>query len=301
MIPTIILTGFLGAGKTTLLNRLIDYYQSQRAVLLINEFGQVGIDGELLKAGNYEKIELNKGSLFCICVRSDFITEVEKIATEIEPDLLIIEATGLADTSEMERMLALPNLRQHIRLKACIAVVDPLNFIKISTYLKAPVSQVQHADLVIINKTDLVGDQDIAATEKAIRNIVPDIPVFKTTYADIPAAELDKINRTPIPESDNVGEGRPDPVISLTLEGKGSLSAVDWKKLSKKLQQGSLRVKGFITIEDQVYQIDATAEQWREIRSLRPDHHNRLVVIGQKVPQQEIKELFYSALSAPNK
>ena len=93
MIPTILLTGFLGSGKTTLLNRLIDHYKSKRTVLLINEFGKVGIDGELLVEGNYEKIELNKGSLFCICVRTDFIFEVETIATQIKPELLIIEAT----------------------------------------------------------------------------------------------------------------------------------------------------------------------------------------------------------------
>ena len=68
MIPTILLTGFLGAGKTTLLNRLIKFYKSKNTVLLINEFGKIGIDGELLVEGNYKKIELNKGSLFCICV-----------------------------------------------------------------------------------------------------------------------------------------------------------------------------------------------------------------------------------------
>jgi len=106
MIPTILLTGFLGAGKTTLLNRLIEHYKSKRTVLLINEFGKVGIDGEMLVEGNYEMIELNKGSLFCICVRTDFIFEVERIATQIKSELLIIEATGLADTSEMEKMLS---------------------------------------------------------------------------------------------------------------------------------------------------------------------------------------------------
>lgn len=108
MIPTIILTGFLGVGKTTLLNRLIDHYRSRRTVLLLNEFGTIGIDGALLRQGNYTKVELNKGSLFCICVRTDFIMEVERIANEIRPDFLIVEATGLADTSEMEKMLALP-------------------------------------------------------------------------------------------------------------------------------------------------------------------------------------------------
>ena len=141
-IPTILITGFLGAGKTTLLNRLIEFYKSKRTVLLINEFGQIGIDGELLVEGNYEKVELNKGSLFCICVRTDFIDEVEKIATEIKPELLIIEATGLADTSEMEKMLALHNLKYYIELNACLCLVDCQNFLKIKDNLKAPASQI---------------------------------------------------------------------------------------------------------------------------------------------------------------
>ena len=111
MIPTILLTGFLGAGKTTLLNRLIAHYGSRRLAVLVNEFGQAGIDGQLLRQGDYQLVQLNRGSLFCICVRTDFIAEVERIARQLEPELLLIEATGLADTSEMEKMLALPTLR----------------------------------------------------------------------------------------------------------------------------------------------------------------------------------------------
>ena len=73
MIPTVLITGFLGAGKTTLLNRLIDFYASKRTVVLMNEFAEVSIDASMLKPGHYDLVELNKGSLLCICVRTDFI------------------------------------------------------------------------------------------------------------------------------------------------------------------------------------------------------------------------------------
>ncbi|MBN1543553.1 GTP-binding protein, partial [candidate division KSB1 bacterium] len=224
LIPTLLLTGFLGAGKTTLLNRLIDYYHSQRTVLLINEFGEVGIDGALLHQGNYQKIELNKGSLFCICVRTDFIAEVERIADELDPDLLIIEATGLADTSEMERMLALPNLRRRIRLQASICLVDPQNFLKISTYLKAPLSQVRNADLVLINKIDRVDAEELQKTEAKVREIAPNVPVVRTSYAEFDLALLQGLSHSALEAVEELGEGRPDPVLSLTLEAKGSFA-----------------------------------------------------------------------------
>ncbi len=123
-IPTILLTGFLGAGKTTLLNRLITHCQSTRSVLLINEFGQVGIDGELLAAGNYEKVELNRGSLFCICVRTDFIAEVERIARGIRPELLIIEAARIRDVCLQDA----GDPGQYLLNSMCLFVGGPVAF-----------------------------------------------------------------------------------------------------------------------------------------------------------------------------
>ncbi|MGQ9560107.1 MAG: GTP-binding protein [Candidatus Oleimicrobiaceae bacterium] len=137
VIPTILLTGFLGAGKTTLLNRLIEHYRSRRMALLINEFGQVGIDGHLLRPGNYHKVELNRGSLFCVCVRTDFIAAVDYIGRKLKPELLLTEATGIADTAEMEKMLALPVLRAHVQLLACICLVDCQSFLKVKDVLRA--------------------------------------------------------------------------------------------------------------------------------------------------------------------
>ncbi len=297
LIPTILLTGFLGAGKTTLLNRLIDHYQSRRAVLLINEFGQVGIDGALLHRGNYQKVELNKGSLFCICVRTDFIAEVERIADELQPDLLVIEATGLADTSEMERMLALPNLRPRIRLQASICLVDPQNFLKISVYLKAPLSQVRNADLVLLNKIDRVDEEQLQKTEKKIREIAPDVPIVRTRYAEFDLSLLDRLSHPTIGEVKELGDGQPDPVQSLTLEGKGSFSARDWQQWADALQPLALRVKGFVTVDGQSILVDGTPEQWRQqARFDRPAGSNQIVVIGRRLPVEELQSGFDRAL-----
>ena len=298
MIPTILLTGFLGAGKTTLMNRLIDYYNSKNTVLLINEFGQTSIDGQLLKAGSYTKVELNKGSLFCICVRTDFIDEVEKIATDIKPDLLIIEATGIADTSEMEKMLALPNLSAHIEVKSVICIVDCQSFYKIINFLKAPASQVRSADLVLVNKTDLVEKVRVKETIAMVKKINGNATVLTTTYVDFPLEILETFNHPQSNETAEPGEGRPDLVSSLTLQGNGSFTRKNWQEFIESFKNKQLRCKGFITIDKQLYQLDCTTESWQQIESAaQPLYHNQLVIIGQKLPLAQIEDEFYKIIN----
>ena len=297
-IPTILLTGFLGAGKTTLLNRLIEHYKSQRTVLLINEFGQVGIDGELLTEGNYEKVELNKGSLFCICVRTDFIDEVERIATQLQPELLIIEATGLADTTEMEKMLALPNLRERIQLQACVCLVDCQNFLKIKEFLNAPLSQVRSADLVLINKIDLVPEHQVDEVIQAVREITDTVPMLQTTYTNFPLEQLDALRHPAITEQEAPGEARPDPVASFTLEAPGDFSQQGWDQFTAFAKPALMRLKGFISLEGRSYYVDATSDSWTmTLTSKIAPQTNRIVLIGQTFRQQEVEELFQSALS----
>lgn len=297
MIPTILLTGFLGAGKTTLLNRLIGHYRSQRTVLLINEFGKVGIDGDLLTPGTYQKVELNKGSLFCICVRTDFIFEVERIATELRPELLIIEATGLADTSEMEEMLALPNLKNHIELKANVCLVDCQNFLKIKDTLRAPVSQIKNADLVLLNKIDLVSDLQVEQVAAAVASISPGVPMLRTKYAEFDLTILDAIQHPKAVTSGELGEGRPDPVASVTLESEGQFTPESWARFRNQIPPNLLRFKGFVFIAQQCYYVDATMDQF----IMKPIvdgsiRHNRLVLIGRKLNEEEIERQFLSNL-----
>ncbi|MCK5739718.1 GTP-binding protein [bacterium] len=296
-IPTIILTGFLGAGKTTLLNRLIEHYQSQRTVLLINEFGQVGIDGELLVAGNYDKIELNKGSLFCICVRTDFIYEVERIANEIQPDLLIVEATGIADTSEMEKMLGLPNLIDKIHLQSCLCLVDCQSFLKIKDNLLSPATQVRSADLVLVNKIDLVSAEQVEAVVQAVREFSPDVPIELTAYAEFPMEALKTLAHPELPPVAELGDGRPDLVASVTLQHDGSLTADKWNEFIVFIKPHIMRFKGFVTIDNMPFHVEATADSW----AIAPAENGtvgriKLVLIGRGFRESEVMTQFEKAL-----
>ncbi len=298
MIPTILLTGFLGAGKTTLLNRLIGHYRSKRSVLLINEFGSVGIDGTLLRQGNYEKVELNKGSLFCICIRTDFIKEVERIADRIKPDLLIIEATGLADTDEMEKMLSLPSLRNRIRLKACVCLVDATNFIKIRKYAKAPVSQVESADIVLLNKSDLVDNDALDKVKESVKSLAPMTPVIATKYADLDVGLLDNLDRKGTIADELPGSGLPDPFNSMTLESDKGFTFDSFNQFLDKIKEVVFRLKGFARIDGKEYIVDGTTEK-AELKDALAHFNDfkttTLVLIGLGYKKETILALFKDA------
>jgi G3E family GTPase len=159
-IPAYLLTGYLGAGKTTLLNYLLAQPQlaSQRIALVINEFGTLGVDGQLVTETDGGVFELNSGSLFCACTRSGLVKVLDQIANDVRPDMVIAEATGVAETSDLYDVLETAPLEGLFRVQANVCLVDSRNFTKVLPYLKAARTQVAGADGLVINKTDLLDE-----------------------------------------------------------------------------------------------------------------------------------------------
>ncbi len=287
IVPTILLTGFLGAGKTTLLNRLIDHYHDRKLAVLVNEFGDMGIDAELIPKGDFTTIELNKGSLFCICVRTDFIDAVARIATEIQPDLLLIEATGLADTTDMEKMLALPNISPFLELKAVVCLVDACNFLKINSIFNAPASQIRDADLLLLNKADQVSKETLSELKQLLRDMTT-AEIMTTHFAQFDLAVLNNIVRAASSPSGAPGEGRPDPLESASVEFQGELALEDVERFLDHMHSRVIRMKGFLNIKGHSHYFDATVDR----HSLNPIPHqketNRLVLIGKRLDKKEV-------------
>jgi G3E family GTPase len=171
-IPVTILTGYLGAGKTTLLNYILTQNHGQRYAVIVNEFGEIGIDNDLIVGVDEEIFELNNGCV-CCSVRGDLIrilTNLFKRGAAF--DGIIIETTGLADPAPVaQTFFADDDVRRRATLDAIVTVVDAVHLLQRLEDSREAVEQVAFADVIILNKTDAVGQDKLSETEQAIRRI----------------------------------------------------------------------------------------------------------------------------------
>jgi G3E family GTPase len=186
-IPATVITGFLGAGKTTLLNRLLRNQAGRKIAVIVNEFGEVGIDGQLIfDDGNEQLIEFNNGCL-CCTVRGDLIETLERIR-ERAPDLdaIMIETTGLADPAPVaSTFFVSEEVKSAARLDAFITVIDAVNFERSLDENEEAREQLSFADIVLVNKIDLVSEEDLRGIENRIRRLNPLAKTYRTSQADV--------------------------------------------------------------------------------------------------------------------
>lgn len=248
-IPVLLLTGYLGAGKTTLLNHLLQLpgIRARKIALIINEFGPLGIDGKLVAPGDYVRFELNKGSVFCICIKTDFIRTLETIAREVVPDLVIIEATGVADPCDLSQIIDSPNLRKVFRIGANVCLVDACGFTAVAAFLRTASRQVMWADGLVINKSDMVPPSDLDTLGSILEALNPGTPRTVASYGRIPEAFLEglshQIRLAPVPETPLDG------LVSVSLQTHGVVNEAAFFAAISALGGALLRLKGTICFE----------------------------------------------------
>ncbi len=190
-IPVTVLTGYLGAGKTTLLNRILTEDHGKKFAVIVNEFGEVGIDNDLIVGADEEIFEMNNGCI-CCTVRGDLIRILDGLMKRKGKfDAIIIETTGLADPAPVAQTFFVDqDVGDATRLDAVVTVTD-------AKWLKdrlkdAPEAknQIAFADIIILNKTDLVSAAELADVEARIRAINPYAKLHRTTRCDLPIAQL---------------------------------------------------------------------------------------------------------------
>ncbi len=149
----------MGSGKTTFLKRIIEKYSDEEKIGIIqNEFAPANIDGaELKKSGkDFSLLEINNGSVFCVCLLGNFVRSLENFIDEYKPDIVIIEASGLSDTTSISEVVSSGTLSEKIYLASNWCVVDAQNFAKAGLMKQRVSHQIRMADVVVINKTDLL-------------------------------------------------------------------------------------------------------------------------------------------------
>ncbi len=318
-IPVTIITGFLGSGKTTLLNHILSQQEGLKIAVLVNEFGEIGIDHDLIIATEDNIVELNNGCI-CCTINQDLIATVDKILNRGKKvDYLIVETTGIADPLPIALTFLATNLRSKTRLDSIITLADCENFsLDKFEHSEAVISQFTYADIVLLNKTDLVEVNRIQKIESKITNLKEGIRIIKTTNSQAP---LPLILSVGLFESEQYfnGEKQPnnhdhdhehhhhhdhshhlenDGFVSLSFECDRPLSIRKFQYfLDNKLPKEVFRAKGILWFEDSefkhIFHLSGTRftihdEQWQT------PPKNQLVFIGKNLKKEELKSLLKS-------
>lgn len=314
--PVTLLTGYLGAGKTTLLNRILTEQHGKKYAVIVNEFGEIGIDNELVVDADEEVFEMNNGCI-CCTVRGDLIRIIGALMKRKDRfDAILIETTGLADPAPVAQTFFVDeDVRAKTKLDAIVTVVDAAHIEKRLEDSHEAEEQIAFADVILLNKTDVVGPEDLSRVEARIKKINPLARLIRTQKCDAALDEvLDKgafdLNRILAIEPAFLEEDdheHDDGITSVSLVSDRAMDGkklMDWlRKLAAERGTDLLRSKGILEIkgEDQrlVYQGVHMLMDWDLQRAWRQDERreSRLVFIGRNLDEADLRKSFEACVA----
>jgi G3E family GTPase len=300
--PFHLVTGFLGSGKTTLLQRFLAADATKAKIAVVqNEFAPLGVDGQELRRSGYsfEMLEVNNGSVFCVCLLGNFIGSLVKFLDEVKPEVLVLEASGLCDPIAVAEMLQSPGLAERLHLAHVWCIVDTLNFHKTGGMGPRAARQLRVADTVILNKMDL-GAANEPAIRARLREVNPYAEVVTATHCEIAGVSLLSPPGNSLPvairrRAENAGiepEGRPD-IRSVVFKSGFRLKPENLEAFLAVVSADTLRLKGHLVMADNgVMAVQGVCGRLEMQPSQEPLFLSELVVIGGHQDLGEISQLY---------
>jgi G3E family GTPase len=283
---TTVVCGLLGSGKTTFIRNSLKN-RSEKAVVLVNDFGQMGIDGEILSAGGVEAIELPSGCV-CCTLKFDLITTVQRVVKQFSPEHLVIEPSGVASPSAVLEAVESAG----IGAASVIGVVDAVEFAELyesGMYGSFFQDQIANSDVILVNKTDLAQEPAIAAAERMIGAINPLAVLLRTVNALI---------NVPLPEAPLRRVVRPGAchfhfeTLSFRFGNRAGVAA--FASFFADLAQGRYgtvaRAKALVNTPEGPYRFDGTYGKVDKVRFEKDIEESRLVVIGEGLDKGAIEK-----------
>lgn len=313
-IPVTVITGYLGSGKTTLLNHILHTEHGKKVAVIVNEFGDVGIDSQLVVNADEEILEMNNGCI-CCTVRGDLIRIISNLMEKREKfDHLVIETTGLADPAPViQSFFVDETMRSKTQLDAVVTVVDAKHIWEHWDSSEAQ-EQIAFADVILLNKIDLVSDEQVEVLDNRIRAINAFAKIYLTQNCNLTIDSIlgvkafDLKNALSIdPEFLNESAHEHDEtVFSVSIVESGVVKSdklTTWLNQLVQIQgQNIFRMKGILNVDDEdrrfVLQGVHMLLEGRPGRPWKSDEprKNEMVFIGRGLPEAELKSGFQSCL-----
>ncbi|MEM9542730.1 MAG: GTP-binding protein [Cyanobacteria bacterium P01_E01_bin.42] len=313
-LPVTIITGFLGSGKTTLLNHILQNNRDLKTAVLVNEFGDINIDSQLLVSVEQDMIELSNGCI-CCTINEGLVEAVYNILERDSPvDYLIIETTGVADPLPIVLTFIGYNFRNLTRLDSIIAVVDSETFTPDCFDSEAALQQVALSDIVLLNKTDLATEKKVKELEQYIQTIKNRARILHSQHGKVPLPFILDVELTQPDRYQGKSDREHhhhhhshhlanDGFVSVSFQSDRPLDVGQFERVLTQMSTEIFRGKGILWFSDtpetrHIFQLsggryDLKSEDWQE----KPK--NQLVLIGRHIDPQEMYRQLEGCLQTP--
>lgn len=279
-VPLYLVTGFFGSGKTSFLKYFLEEHGRHKKVVIVqNEFSSTNIDGkEINTTENYRVLEVNNGSAFCVCLLGSFIKSLADFVDQEQPDLLIMEASGMSDPIGVGQIFQSDQLKGKVYLDHIWCVVDACNYDKMTALRFRMEHQLQVADTVIVNKTDIAGDKTEQVL-KSIKQINPFARVFPASYARIDLSNTVKVQKF-FALDDKTSANRPD-LDSYVIKSNRKISEERLKDFIASLKGRCIRSKGYVQLtEDRTLFVQGVFDDYSFSEVNKTTGLTELLIIG---------------------
>ena len=301
-LPVTLVTGFLGSGKTTLVNHILSNRAGVRAAVLVNELGEIGIDNDLIVAAEGGMIELSNGCI-CCSTNNDLVDGIVRVLGRPDPvDHILVETTGVADPLPVAQTFLRPEFRDALRLDAIVAVADAEQFSLDLFDGHAVRSQLRHADAILVNKCDRVGEERLGAVEDKIRAVNAEARLMRTTRSAVPLPlilDVDLHRPASVGHDHRHAHLDDDGFVRFPSKATGPSRSPASSNFWTAARPGLFRGKGFLWLAEtgKRYVFHLVGGRFTLNEDPSATGVNRLVLIGQKLDIEDLRARLLQCLT----